>query len=64
MPKSLGGDDGNQNISVVPVVKHRAYHALFANGNPYDVAEILNKFWISPDYELVVRRKEGSISSF
>ena len=56
-PKSLGGDDTDRNISSVAQHYHRAYHLLFSNGTPYDVASILNAVWISPDYELVVRRK-------
>ena len=57
MPKSLGGADEGENISVVTLNKHRAYHALFQNGNPYRVAAILNQTWISLDYELIVRRR-------
>lgn len=60
MPKSKGGEDDYNNISIVPKHYHRAFHLLFSNGTPYEVANILNAVWISPDYELVVRRKNES----
>lgn len=63
LPKSLGGSDRDENISYVTWTKHCAYHALFANGTPYDVASILNAVWISSDYELIVRRKNESNDS-
>jgi len=64
LPRSLQGDNSRENISIVSIVKHRAYHALFSNGTPYDIANILNKLWIPKDYELVVRRRnEQNISS-
>jgi len=58
-PKSLGGSDEDHNISSVTIVKHQAYHLLFENGTPYDVASILNNVWISPEYQLVVRRRRN-----
>lgn len=62
LPKSLGGPDVPENISIVSLNKHRAYHALFQNGNPYHVASILNQTWISPDYILVVRRRDEGLN--
>jgi hypothetical protein len=41
--------------------KHRAYHTLFRNWSPYQIARELNVTWIDPDYMLVaVRRDEYS----
>ena len=59
MPKSLGGSDEDSNISSVTIVKHQAYHLLFSNGTPYDIASILNNIWIPSNYELIVRRRKN-----
>jgi hypothetical protein len=59
-PRSLGGDDSDRNLSVVTQHLHRAYHLLFSNGTPYDIASILNAVWISPNYELIARRRNES----
>ena len=52
-PRSRGGKNDARNISIVPVHQHRAYHTLFANLLPREVALILNNTWIDPDYYLV-----------
>lgn len=59
VPRSKGGSDSDRNISLVPCNKHEAYHLLFANLPPEDVARILNAHWIDPDYELVVQKKDS-----
>lgn len=41
------------NISFVGIRDHRAYHRLFGNMTPPEMAEMLNDTWISPDYYLV-----------
>lgn len=55
--KSNGGTDDVRNISTVSRLHHKAFHILFANFDPHQIATILNNLWIDPDYELVVRRK-------
>jgi len=58
--KSHGGTYEKSNISIVPKHVHRAYHLLFSNGTPHEVARTLNEVWIDPTYELVVRRRNES----
>ena len=53
-PKSRGGKNTFGNISVVPNSKHRAWHTLFANKTAPEIAKIINKTWLDPEYELVV----------
>jgi len=55
--KSNGGTNSKENISMVKMTEHRAFHFLFRNCNAYGIAEILNKTWIDPDYEIIVRKK-------
>jgi hypothetical protein len=53
--KSYQGEHINEdrNITLVRPEYHRAYHLLFGNLLPNEMAELLNEVWISPDYYLV-----------
>jgi hypothetical protein len=42
------------NISVVPVNQHRAFHLLFSNKLPQEIAQILNETWIQKNVKFVV----------
>lgn len=52
-PRSIGGTNDTRNISIVPRNKHESWHLLFANCTPAQIAEIINEFWLDPDYFLV-----------
>lgn len=52
-PTSMGGQNTEKNISIVPVHMHRAYHMLFSNLPPKEVAKVLTSVWIDPAYYLV-----------
>ena len=68
-PVSKGGAEvtkgGRQNVVVVPDYKHVAFHRLFNNMNPDQIAKelsyilsTLNATWIDPDWMIIaVRRK-------
>ncbi|MFA5996878.1 MAG: hypothetical protein WC791_00105 [Candidatus Paceibacterota bacterium] len=56
-PRSREGKSIPQNISKVPIKKHRAWHVLFRNHTPDVIAKIINKIWLDPDFEFVVVRK-------
>lgn len=56
-PKSRSGNGNHRNISVVPVGKHRAWHVLFSNKTPHEIAKIISEIWIDPDYEFICVRK-------
>lgn len=58
-PRSNGGSNHPNNISMVKLNQHRAYHTLFANYNPYVIAEILNDVWIDPEYVLICVKKKS-----
>lgn len=56
-PKSRGGNNHPSNISIVRANQHRAWHVLFGNMMPNEIAQIINSVWISSDWELVARKK-------
>lgn len=52
--KSRNGTDANYNISIVPKTWHEAYHTLFGDFTPQEVARLLNEVWIDPGWKMVV----------
>ena len=59
-PRSKGGDNSNENLVLVEHKKHRAYHLLFDNKDPKEVAQILNETWIDPTFKFIcVKRKKN-----
>lgn len=57
-PQSLGGENTDRNKSYVSVLRHRAWHTLFENMDPYEIAKVINDIWLDRDYILVVHKKE------
>lgn len=62
VPRSMGGASTDDNISIVKRKHHEAYHLLFLNGSPEDIARYLNEVWIDPKLELIVKIREGPIT--
>lgn len=58
LPRSRGGKNNPDNISIVKQDVHRAYHLMFGNATPEELAAILNLTWIDPDKKLVVVENE------
>ena len=59
LPRSKGGNSSAGNISVVPINEHRAWHRLFGNKTPEEIARIISNVWIEPKfYMIVVLRKQ------
>jgi hypothetical protein len=56
-PRSKNGTNEPRNISNVSDKKHRAFHLIFSNWTPYQIAHELNTTWIDPDFEFIVQRK-------
>lgn len=46
------------NMVEVRVDHHRAFHLLFETKSVPDIARILNKTWIDPQWELIAIKKE------
>ena len=59
-PTSLGGGKNPENISMLDVVKHRAWHILFKNYTVHVIAKLINKLYLDPAWEFIVvpRRKK------
>jgi len=56
-PRSIGGSNKDCNISLVYRDQHTAWHQLFRNFEAEQIAEIINRTWLDPDYEFVCVRK-------
>lgn len=56
--KSNGGANTPNNISIVERVKHNAFHTLFGNKDVIEIANTLNRTWIDPRFELIVKEKD------
>ena len=54
-PKSRGGTWATDNISVIPIRKHAAWHCLFENYDVYAIVHIINKVFLDPAYRLEVK---------
>lgn len=50
---SNGGNSKAENISIVDVRKHQAYHQLFDNLPPSEIARVLTDTWIDPNFIMV-----------
>ncbi len=56
--RSHAGKFPKNNLVTVRQDHHEAFHLLFLNAYPWEIADILNKKWISPDYTLVCVKTE------
>lgn len=52
-PKSLFGSSEPPNTIRVPHKKHEAYHLLFGNKHPTEIALLLTETWIDPAYKMI-----------
>jgi hypothetical protein len=59
LPRSRGGGNNPENLSRVRSKYHRAYHLLFGNMTPREMAMYLNAIWIDSNVQFVVRSKNG-----
>lgn len=57
-PRSLGGNNGDRNMSQVNAVQHQAWHILFRNRDPFEIAAIINAVWLDPDFKFEVKRAD------
>ena len=52
--KSLGGTNAFENLVVIPMKEHRAWHLIFDNKPAPQIAGIINAHYIDPTMELCV----------
>jgi hypothetical protein len=53
-PRSKGGSDAPENISKVSSKEHRAWHIMFNNMSPTQIAQKINDVWLDPRFKFVV----------
>lgn len=59
-PTSIGGTDEDYNISMIPEKHHQAWHTLFGNMTPFQIAEEINAKYLDMKYVLEVNRRRKS----
>ena len=62
-PLSKGGDDNDRNLVQVSLVQHQAWHTLFRNMTPHEIAAEINKTWLDPEYQFAVLKRNPDRST-
>ena len=64
--KSNGGKGKRRNGSYVSPNDHKAWHTLFENMTPHQIAEVINTLWIERRYKFICveRSKEVALVKF
>lgn len=57
-PRSLQGTDSPENLVQVSDTKHSAWHTLFSNHTPQEIADIINAVWLDPEFVFLVERRK------
>lgn len=53
-PRSIGGKNNPENISMVPVREHRLWHAQFYNMTAEETFNQINRVWFDPAYTIIL----------
>lgn len=62
LPRSRGGSNHPNNISIVEQKQHRAWHMLVGNMTAKEAAKMLSDVWIDPNYYFVaIPRKRAEV---
>jgi hypothetical protein len=56
-PTSIGGEDIEQNISVIPKHMHEHWHGLFSNLEAPTICALLNEKYIDPEYIFICEKR-------
>jgi hypothetical protein len=58
-PVRWGGKTTKNNTVFLTITTHQAWHTLFNNMTPYEIANEITKYYLDPDFFMVaVRRKD------
>ena len=65
-PRSLGKPqccavDDLCNMAHVTIASHRAWHTLFSNLEAKEIASLINRVWLDPDYHFVCFSNHGGL---
>ena len=55
-PRSIGGENSDRNLITIQDNFHKAWHVLFKNYSPDKICKIINKYYLDPDFYLVVKK--------
>lgn len=58
--RSNGGNNNAENISLVTQKQHRAWHLLFQNRTPAEIARVITEVWIAEFYLVAIPYKKKS----
>jgi hypothetical protein len=51
-------DNSPDNISIVSLKQHQAYNLLFGHRSPKQVADVLNRIWVSTRFRMIAIDRE------
>jgi hypothetical protein len=54
LPRSIGGNSDDSNLSELPCSCHRAWHVLFQNWTAERIAHEINARYLDPAYKMIV----------
>lgn len=57
--KCHGGGDEPDNISILPDKIHTAWHVVMGSRTPEQIAQIINKWFIPKDWELIAKKRDA-----
>lgn len=57
--RSNGGTDSPKNISIVSEKSHQAWHTIFQDMNPEEIAQVINSVWLDPAYYFECRKRKS-----
>ena len=55
--RSNGGKTSSRNVILIKDNLHRAFHTVFGNMTPPEMARLLTEVYIDPDYRMVAELK-------
>jgi hypothetical protein len=55
--RSNGGKTTRRNVIEIKDNLHRAWHTLFGNMLPHEIARLISKTYLDPDYQMVCQLK-------
>jgi hypothetical protein len=56
-PRSRGGSEESFNISIIEERQHKAWHLLFRNMTPSQIADKINGIFLDTDFKFKVVRR-------
>lgn len=62
LPRSRGGSNKPDNISIVEQKQHRAWHMIVGNMTAIEVARMLSDTWIDPNYYLIAMPRKRKVA--